>query len=209
MNRELSMLSSKLFYENRLICGNEAVSRSSLDRNGDYTVPEGLEEHVRKTLSGDIADSCIFLDTQSTANLSMQCEDGDGGGMTNDGEAKVIADLCQRFIESGVKAHEIGVMSAYRRQVDVMNSFIENDALEVNTIDSYQGREKRVIIWSLTYTENSSKKSDLLRDERRINVALTRARQKLVVVGCRKSAETIPVLFRFSQLLTNHLIIPH
>ena len=43
MNREISMLSSKLFYENRLLCGNEAVSRSSLDRTGDYSVPEGLD----------------------------------------------------------------------------------------------------------------------------------------------------------------------
>ncbi|KAF1765602.1 hypothetical protein GCK72_005554 [Caenorhabditis remanei] len=209
MNREISMLSSKLFYENRLLCGNEAVSRSSLDRTGDYSVPEGLDEHIRKTLSGDISDSCVFLDTQSSLNHSMQCNDEDGGGMSNDGEAKIISELCKRFIQSGVKPSEIGVMSAYRKQVDHIKTVVQNDSLEVNTIDSYQGREKRVIIWSLTWTDNSSKKSELLRDERRINVALTRARQKIVVVGCKKSAESIPVLYRLSQMLTNNLTIPH
>ncbi|EGT51512.1 hypothetical protein CAEBREN_07745 [Caenorhabditis brenneri] len=209
MNKEISMLSSKLFYDNRLICGNEAISRSSLDRTGDYNIPEGLDDYIRKALSGNIADSCIFLNTQSETNSLMQCKDEEGGGMINDGEARIVAELCQRFIESGVKPHEIGVMSAYRRQVDQLKSFIKNDLLEVNTIDSYQGREKRVIVWSLTYTETSTKKSELLRDERRINVALTRARQKLVVVGCKKSAESIPVLFKFSQLINNHFDIPH
>ncbi|UMM17699.1 hypothetical protein L5515_014120 [Caenorhabditis briggsae] len=209
MNRELSALSSKLFYENRLICGNEAVSRSSLDRSGSYAVPIDLDDHIRKALSGDIADSCVFLDTQSPINHSMQCENGESCGMNNDGEAKIISELCQRFIESGVKPNEIGVMSAYRKQVDHIRNVVKNEDLEVNTIDSYQGREKRVIIWSLTWTDNSDKKSELLRDERRINVALTRARQKLVVVGCKKSAESIPVLYRFSQLLTNHLTVPH
>lgn len=132
MNREISVLSSKLFYENRLICGNESVSRSSLDRTGDYIVAmDDGSDHIRKALSGDIKDSCVFLDTQSTINSKMQCEDGEGGGMCNDGEAKLISELCQQFVMSGVKPHEIGVMSAYRRQVDHIRGILNSDELEV------------------------------------------------------------------------------
>uniref|UniRef100_A0A8R1DLD3 DNA replication ATP-dependent helicase/nuclease DNA2 n=1 Tax=Caenorhabditis japonica TaxID=281687 RepID=A0A8R1DLD3_CAEJA len=208
MNKELAMLSSKMFYQNRLICGNEAVARSSLDRTGDYTVTGDVEEHLSKALSGEISNSCVFLDTQSVSRQEMRCEDAEDGGIINNGEAKVVVELCQRFIENGIKPHEIGVITVYRRQVENIRKMLKNEALEVNTVDSYQGREKRIIIWSLAWTDNSSKKSELLRDERRVNVALTRARQKLVVVGCKKSAESIPVLFRFSQMITNHSSIP-
>ncbi|CAI2340965.1 unnamed protein product [Caenorhabditis sp. 36 PRJEB53466] len=209
MNKELSVLSSKLFYEDRLICGNEAVARSCLSRMGDYALNEDMEDHLKKCLSGEMEDSCVFLDTQSGTRRSMQCEDGEGGGVVNEGEARVVVEMCAQFIEGGIKPHEIGVMSAYRKQAELIRNLLKNDALEVNTVDSYQGREKRVMIWSLTWTENSTKKSELLKDERRVNVALTRARQKLVVIGCKKSAETISVLFRFSQILANHVTLPN
>ena len=114
-----------------------------------FTISSHFEssEHIRKTLSGDISDSCVFLDTQSSLNHSMQCNDEDGGGMSNDGEAKIISGLCKRFIQvvfsiyyrnlyftfqSGVKSSEIGVMSAYRKQVDHIKTVVQNDSLEVS-----------------------------------------------------------------------------
>ncbi|CAI5441193.1 unnamed protein product [Caenorhabditis angaria] len=91
-------------------------------------------------------------------------------------------------------------MTAYRRQVDYIQQHY-NLSIEVNTIDSYQGREKRVIIWTITWTNNSSKKSELLRDERRVNVALTRGKQKLIIIGCRKSCDEIPILYELNKLI--------
>lgn len=60
--------------------------------------------------------------------------------------------------------------------------------LKVNTVDQYQGRDKRIVIVSLVWTKlDGVRRSELLSDARRINVAITRAKHKLILVGCRQS----------------------
>ena len=71
-------------------------------------------------------------------------------------------------------------MIAARAQI---KSKIKKRNLEVNTVDSYQGREKDVIIFSITSTSSF----DFIEDENRLNVAFTRARKKLIVIGNRDS----------------------
>ena len=71
-------------------------------------------------------------------------------------------------------------MIAARAQI---KSKIKKRNLEINTVDSYQGREKDVIIFSITSTSSF----DFIEDENRLNVAFTRARKKLIVIGNRDS----------------------
>ncbi|ETN76998.1 hypothetical protein NECAME_00524 [Necator americanus] len=66
--------------------------------------------------------------------------------------------------------------------------------LEVSSVDQYQGRDKSVIIWSLVWTNTSGRRCELLQDRRRVNVALTRAKHKLVLVGCAQSMRSIDVM---------------
>ena len=82
----------------------------------------------------------------------------------------------------------MAIISPYREQVAYMQENLANDALlqklpiEVNTIDGYQGQEKDVVYISLV---RSNAKGDIgfLQDFRRMNVAMTRARKQLVIIG--------------------------
>ncbi len=95
-------------------------------------------------------------------------------------EAELAAEICKRFIQHGVKREEIGVITPYVRQREIISKLTD---VEVNTVDGFQGREKDVIIFSVTAVSDLRFASNT----RRLNVAVTRARKKLVVLGNEKS----------------------
>lgn len=79
----------------------------------------------------------------------------------------------------GVKEEEIGIITPYDDQVDLISSMT---GVEVNSVDGFQGREREVIIISMVRS-NSEGNIGFLRDLRRLNVSLTRARRKLIIIG--------------------------
>ncbi|PIK53075.1 putative DNA replication ATP-dependent helicase/nuclease DNA2 [Apostichopus japonicus] len=81
----------------------------------------------------------------------------------------------------GCNPGEIGIISPYRKQCHLLQSMGMSKDVEVNTIDKYQGRDKNVIIVSFTLQQQQGK--TILEDARRINVALTRAKKKLIMFG--------------------------
>ncbi|KAK5967983.1 hypothetical protein GCK32_006909 [Trichostrongylus colubriformis] len=88
-------------------------------------------------------------------------------------------------------------MCVYRKQVEVIKTILgEHMNIEVNTVDQFQGRDKSVIVWSLVWTQDSGTRCELLRDQRRINVGLTRAKHKLILVGCAESMRAINIMSR-------------
>lgn len=103
---------------------------------------------------------------------------------SEDGEIReTILQLMTRYIGS------IGIITPYKSQVTSFKSQLISlprvlyDAIEVNTVDGFQGREKDMIIFSCVRTGHESKGIGFLSDERRLNVAITRARQCLVMLG--------------------------
>jgi DNA replication ATP-dependent helicase Dna2 len=72
--------------------------------------------------------------------------------------------------------------------------------LEVSTVDRYQGRDKLCIIVSLVRSNSDKQVGMLLRDWRRINVAFTRAKAKLVVIGSKSTLQSAPMLNSFVKL---------
>uniref|UniRef100_A0A0N4W8P0 AAA_12 domain-containing protein n=1 Tax=Haemonchus placei TaxID=6290 RepID=A0A0N4W8P0_HAEPC len=73
-------------------------------------------------------------------------------------DAVVFVDTCAKT--NGIRAEDIGVMCVYRKQVDVIRSVLGDDIkIEVNSVDQFQGRDKRVIVWSLVWTEDSGRVS--------------------------------------------------
>jgi superfamily I DNA and/or RNA helicase len=82
----------------------------------------------------------------------------------------------------------IGIISPYREQVKYIKNKIEDDEafnkfnIEVDSIDGFQGQEKDVIYISLVRSNNKGE-IGFLKDERRLNVAMTRARKKLILIG--------------------------
>ena len=103
----------------------------------------------------------------------------------NEGEAELVAAEVARVLALGVAPGELAVISPYDAQVQRLRHLLApwlEEGLEVDTVDGFQGREKDAVVVSLVRS-NESGEVGFLADVRRMNVALTRARKKLVVVG--------------------------
>lgn len=102
-------------------------------------------------------------------------------------EAEIVLDLVDKAQRLGINAKDIAVITPYKDQVDLLYHRSKKENLEINTVDGFQGREKELVILSLVRS-NSRNDIGFLRDLRRLNVSLTRAKRKLILLG---DSETI------------------
>jgi len=102
----------------------------------------------------------------------------------NPGEAAIIKELVLTLLQMGAKAEQIGVISPYAAQVKRIKKELdfEDMVIEIKSVDGFQGREKEIILISFVRS-NDEGRIGFLRDLRRLNVAITRARRKLICVG--------------------------
>ena len=174
MNPVIGNFISKTFYDNKLN-NNEALEFKEIYSNSDSV------SMVSKICEpGDII-TLAHTENHNSATLTKSVEE----------DAEVILDLVEFLINKNVSPKNIGVIAPYRAQVALIRRKIEdfcsNSEIKistkemVDTIDRFQGDERDVIIFSMCLSE--SIKSDLIRDKRKINVALSRAKKKLIVVG--------------------------
>jgi len=99
--------------------------------------------------------------------------------LVNEKEQEVCREIVKDLLSAGVKPQEIGVITPYRGQKRELAAKIQVKGIEINTVDAFQGRQKDVIIFSLTATD----KLNFASNPNRINVAFTRPKYKLIVVG--------------------------
>ncbi|MBR5102194.1 MAG: helicase, partial [Muribaculaceae bacterium] len=173
MNEEIMRFSSRWFYNNLVESAPEVKWRSILDFDTPIT----------------------WLDT---TDLDYKEEYvGESFGRVNRGEAELtlatLDDYCnnkigrQRFIDERL---DVGIISPYRNQVQYLRRLINRNtalkpirnAITVNTVDGFQGQERDIIVLSLVRS-NDEGQIGFLRDLRRMNVAMTRARMKLIIIG--------------------------
>jgi ATP-dependent RNA/DNA helicase IGHMBP2 len=144
------------------------------------------ERALNPALSWPFADGA--LDVVDTAGAGFaESADGtpDSGSLKNTEEADVVARLVRAAIEQGVAPNTIGIIAPYAAQASLLRQALaaEIDAgVEVDTVDGFQGREKAVMLVSCVRS-NDDASVGFLTDVRRLNVAMTRAQCKLVVVG--------------------------
>ncbi len=170
MNEQIMAHSSKIFYQNKLKAHHSVAKR--------LLFPE---------------DSPLaFIDT---AGCSFD-EKLEGTSSTNPDEAAFLLKHLSGFVEELKKKFKpenfpsIAVISPYKQQVTILKEQIEHTPdlqeilahISVNTIDSFQGQERDIVYISLTRS-NAEGAIGFLSDIRRMNVAMTRARKKLVVIG--------------------------
>jgi DNA replication ATP-dependent helicase Dna2 len=114
----------------------------------------------------------------------MVREEAQGKRIVNSAEVRIVSQLVESLLTVGVPASEVGVMTHYRAQLFLLKEKLKGFAgVEMHTTDRFQGRDKEVIVLSLVRSNESCNIGDLLKDWRRINVAFTRAKTKLLVVG--------------------------
>ncbi|XP_017012986.2 DNA replication ATP-dependent helicase/nuclease DNA2 [Drosophila takahashii] len=110
---------------------------------------------------------------------------------TNYCEAAVVMHLLRQLLKSGYEASGIGVIAPYRAQVELLKKLAArlDSQLECNTVDQFQGRDKNLIIYSCSKTGGEpgdmerSREAEILEDQRRLTVAITRAKNKLILLG--------------------------
>lgn len=111
--------------------------------------------------------------------------EADGESRTNIGEATLVQRKVDELLAAGVAPAQISVISPYGAQVRLLRDHLAarvEQGLEIGSIDGFQGRENEAVIISLVRS-NEEGEIGFLADTRRMNVALTRARRKLIVIG--------------------------
>ncbi|HEX6334403.1 MAG TPA: AAA domain-containing protein [Flavisolibacter sp.] len=163
MHAQIMNFSSQEFYQGRLVAN------------------DGVASHV--LFPGD--RPLLFIDTAG-CGYEEQREDS---GISNPEEAALLlrhlAQLMQHFQDD--TAPSVAVISPYRHQVELLKEMYRSfswqpGTVSINTIDSFQGQERDVVYISMTRS-NSDNSIGFLSEVRRMNVAMTRARKKLVVIG--------------------------
>lgn len=153
-----------------------------------------LSQIVRVDERIGMDEPIVFFDTNG---LWREAKKTGSTSRYNPGEAKFVADLVRHFMELGLKPVELGVITPYKDHEEYLKKQLKGFDVEIKSVDGFQGREKQVIILSLV---RSNLEGDIgfLQDKRRINVAITRAKRKLIIVGDSKTLATNQI---FADLL--------
>lgn len=149
------------------------------------TAHASVQEHLLKDLPGveanELTESPItFIDTAG-ASYDEEIEQ-DGESRLNPLEAELALKKLEALLAAGLPPAEIAVIAPYSAQVRLLRQRIPHSEVEVDSVDGFQGREKEAVIVSLVRS-NRENQIGFLEDIRRMNVALTRARRKLIVIG--------------------------
>jgi superfamily I DNA and/or RNA helicase len=172
MHKTIAQIANEIFYEGKLRTSKQAESRI-------------LNLKMGKHLFLNPKIPVAFLDTSKVNYF----EDGTGYGCSNTQEAKYIAYIVSLFIKKGIKMKDIAVITPYVKQKLLIKEFLNDIKIkdvEVNTIHKFQGREKDIIIMSFAKSKKYSFNKHNLRfieNGTLVNVAITRARKKLILVG--------------------------
>ncbi|WP_409200392.1 IGHMBP2 family helicase [Methanobrevibacter sp. DSM 116169] len=168
MNDKLMEFPNKEFYNNELksFDGVKNISLNDLVKN-DYNEP------------------ILFIDTSKIPE-NKESHLKDSKSIINKVEANIVKEIIGYILNLAIDSKDIGVISPYLDQVNLIKSKIN---LDVKTIDGFQGREKEIIIISLVRSNNKGNLG-FLKDLRRLNVSLTRAKRKLIIIGNSKTLES-------------------
>ena len=110
--------------------------------------------------------------------------------------------LTRALVSCGITESQIGIIAPYRQQIRLITSLLdEYPDVEVLTADKSQGRDKDCILMSLTRSNTEKQVGDLLKDWRRINVSITRAKAKLVIFGSRSTLANLALLQQFFTIV--------
>lgn len=167
---------------------HELIMQWSSDRlyGGKLVAHSSVAAHLLRDLSGvedneDTAMPLLLIDTAGCGMVELDTPDDESKG--NEGEADLVAIHVERLISSGVSASDIAVISPYNLQVELIRLRLSSrhSSLEVRSVDGFQGREKEAVVMSFVRS-NDTGTVGFLAEDRRINVAVTRARRHLAVV---------------------------
>ena len=192
MNEDIMRFSSEWFYHGKVESAPDVRHRSVLD----YDIP------------------MLWIDT-----ADMSCREefvGESYGRINKTEARLTLAALQLYFDKVGRERilseriDVGIISPYRAQVQFLRHLTKADPwfkpyrhlITVNTVDGFQGQERDIILISLVRA-NDEGQIGFLRDLRRMNVAITRARMKLIILGDAPTMTRHPFYKRLYEYIDN------
>ena len=203
MNEDIMRFSSDWFYGGQVESAPQIKYRSILDFDHPISWIDTSNEENQITIEGEDAteDSASTSSSSSAANQNSDLNFkeqfvGESFGRINKAEAELtLLTLAEYFTKIGKQrvlgdSIDVGIISPYRAQVQYLKKLIKKyeffkpyrRLISVNTVDGFQGQERDVILISLVRS-NDEGQIGFLKDLRRMNVAMTRARMKLIILG--------------------------
>jgi hypothetical protein len=182
MHQSIMDFSSMEFYEAELEADPSVREHRICDLPGVRTCPY-------------TESPCCYVDTAG-ADYEEEIEP-DGESRWNRKEADLVCRRVAGLLDAGVPPTAIGVITPYAAQVRLLQNQLQVPGLEIDSVDGFQGREKEAIVISLVRS-NRTGEIGFLEDIRRMNVALTRARRSLTVIG---DSATLSVHPFYAELL--------
>lgn len=227
MNDEIMRFSSDWFYGGKVESAPQIKYRSVLDYDHPITWIDTSNEENQITIEGEDAPE-DSASTSSSVSATNQNSDlnfkeqfvGESFGRINKAEAELtLLTLAEYFTKIGKQRVleeriDVGIISPYRAQVQYLKKLIKKyeffkpyrRLISVNTVDGFQGQERDVILISLVRS-NDEGQIGFLKDLRRMNVAMTRARMKLIILGNKDTMTKHPFykkLWEYVEAINNY-----
>jgi DNA replication ATP-dependent helicase Dna2 len=185
MNEPLTMLPNALTYGGKLKPATAAIANRMLSIEEDFNAESSKKINwLASATSNQPNKAVIFLDTSS---VKEQTRESLGERPVNKGEQMIVREIARNLIRRKVEASKIAVLSPFNAQVDEIAELLKEDEktsdVESLTIDKAQGRDFDAVIISFVKSNPRGDTTELLEDERRLNVAITRAKAKLILIG--------------------------
>ena len=227
MNDEIMRFSSDWFYGGKVESAPQIKYRSVLDYDHPITWIDTSNEENQITIEGEDApeDSASTASSVSAANQNSDLNFkeqfvGESFGRINKAEAELtLLTLAEYFTKLSKRRVleeriDVGIISPYRAQVQYLKKLIKKyeffkpyrRLISVNTVDGFQGQERDVILISLVRS-NDEGQIGFLKDLRRMNVAMTRARMKLIILGNKDTMTKHPFykkLWEYVEAINNN-----
>ena len=215
MNEDIMRFSSDWFYHNLMVAAPEVRNRSILDLDIPIT-------WVEAPLSPPEGGTIDETSKESTKEAPSGAVGGASTSLVNIYEARLTILALQAYYELIGRERilserlDVGIISPYRAQVQLLRRLLKQNEffkpfrrlISVNTVDGFQGQERDIIVISLVRS-NDEGQIGFLRDLRRMNVAITRARMKLIILGDRSTLTRHPFyrkLWQYVQALKENAL---
>ena len=173
MSQQIQAFPSAEFYDGKLRPAKAGVAGQTV---GDLGVDQ-------ETLPAELQGRVNYIDPEGAAD-----------GNVNLTEANRVANIVSAYVDAGVDREDIGVIAPFRAQVAEITN---RTAATVDTVDRFQGSSKEVIIVSFVASDDLD--SPIFEDPRRVNVALTRAKKSLTLVGDEAALRSRPFYERMLE----------
>ena len=189
MHADIASWASEAMYEGRLRSAPSVAARTLADLDG--------------VAACDATDPVLLLLDTAGSGMHEEARGGGGGSSSggahshrNEREAQLVVAHVLALIAAGVRPRDVAVVTPYNGQLAAVRVLLDDGALdaesaaavEVRTVDGFQGREKEAIVMSMVRS-NTRGETGFLKDARRINVAATRAKRHLAIVGDSSTLE--------------------